>query len=520
MFMIMEDNKVNSSSAAPKDQASRISPFLSKCARVENPVAIEQMVEKYYGFVKHCTDSIFLVNAVNHNILYANSPAQSLFNMTLEQLQGQKLEIEFKINNTIETNIMTESQQRRIVEIWSAYLNDEENKIVVRIRDISYQKLTLLERSSSNDMLNQLVDGINEVFWLSSKDFSQVYYVSPAYETIWGRSRASLYDNPSSWCHDIHPDDRDAVFKNIEQLVKNGENLNCEYRIHTSCGEMRWIRDRSFPIFDANGQIHRIAGIAEDITTHRLNEVKIKDYQKQLAHYSRLNTASEMVASIAHELNQPLAAINNYLNGFMVIFKKHQNIDAKMLDILEKAMAQSIRAGNIVHELKDFISQGSQDRVLIHNPSELIDNMLRFINLQVLDAKVNIEKELDYQCCSIKANKIQIEQVLVNIIQNAIESFSDTPVMGLKPKIKIKTICDNHNFVVEIIDNGPGIKTEIQDKIFNSFFSTKHLNHRNGMGMGLCISKTIIEAHGGKIEFSSRMAVGTNFTLKIPCNNT
>lgn len=511
MIINEENSKLTS------NKATCLSPFLSENKGSENTGAIEKMVDKYYGFVKHCTDSIFLVNDHNHKILYANSSAQSLFNMTLEQLQGHKLEIEFKINNTIETNILTESCQRRIVEIWAAFLNDEENEIVVRIRDISYQKLTLLERNSSSDMLNQLVDGINEVFWLSSKDFSQVYYVSPAYETIWGRSRASLYDNPSSWCHDIHPDDRDTVFKNIEQLVKNGENLNCEYRIHTNCGDTRWIRNRSFPIFDANGRIHRIAGIAEDITTQRLNESKIKDYQRQLAHYSRLITASEMVASIAHELNQPLAAINNYLNGFMAIYRKHQNIDAKMLDVLEKAMAQSIRAGNIVHELKDFISQGNQDRTIIQNPSELIDNMLRFINLQVLDAKVNIEKELDCQCCAIKANKIQIEQVLVNIIQNAIESFSDKPVIGLKPTVKIKATCKKDHFIVEINDNGPGISPEIQDKIFNSFFSTKRLNQRSGMGMGLCISKTIIEAHGGKIEFSSRLDLGTSFTIIIPC---
>ena len=225
---------------------------------------------------------------------------------------------------------------------------------------------------------------------------------------------------------------------------------------------------------------------------------------------ARLNTMGEMASGIAHELNQPLTAIAT--NAFASIqMLESGNISAdKLADILETIGIQAERSGEIIRQLRQFVRKEQPERSLIYL-NELINEVLMLIKPEARKAHVLIERRLDNSIKKVLVQPIQIEQVVLNLIKNAIEAVSHNDLSNRHILISTK-MAGNHAVIVSVEDSGPGIDEQIRSGLFDPFITSKD----NGLGLGLSISKGIIEANQGNIYLDSTSSKGSTFRFTLP----
>ena len=241
--------------------------------------------------------------------------------------------------------------------------------------------------------------------------------------------------------------------------------------------------------------------------THRREQ----KHQAQLAHIARVNSMGEMAAGIAHELNQPLTAILNYTNGCMRLLKKDR-IDGEQLQIaLDRLGDDARRAADIIRSLREFIKRDElrQRDVSIR---ECIEPALQLLRSRLRQQQIEVELSYGSTVSSIHADRIQIEQVVVNLLLNAIDALQDAPPRAGSRQIVIEVYDLESRYVaVAISDTGPALTTDVAARLFDPFFTTKP----EGMGMGLSISRSIVESHGGTIEYllNDRQLPTIRFTL-------
>jgi PAS domain S-box-containing protein len=506
----------------------------------------------------------------------------------------------------------------------------------------------------SEERLRQVTETIREVFWVGLPDTGGVLYVSAAYETLWGRSRQSLYENPRSWLDALHPDDRRRMAGTLARQLE-GESEET-FRIIRPDGEVRWIRNRSYPVRDAEGKVYRVVGSATDITDEKNAEISLREqeertrlildsaaegiygvdldghctfanaaslrllgylsaddllgrdmheatqgahehahahgahaqeahaahaaagptpvcelreairqgrryhnpdsyvlradgsplavdlwaypvhrgdklvggvvtfvdvserrraeeerrrYQEELAHVARLSTLGEMTAGLAHELNQPLAAIANYAHGSISRLRQNGGADPGLLESLEQIAAQAARSGAIIRHLREFAGKGPGRRSL-EDINALVASAARLIESEAREGKVSLHLDLAPGLPGVPVDRIQVDQVLINLMKNAVEALRES---GGPRHLTLRTGRGADGGVEVIVaDNGPGIPPACLDRLFHPFFTTKP----DGLGLGLAISRSIIEAHGGSLGTVTHPGPGAAFRFTVP----
>ncbi|GAA0682709.1 hypothetical protein GCM10009104_04580 [Marinobacterium maritimum] len=259
-----------------------------------------------------------------------------------------------------------------------------------------------------------------------------------------------------------------------------------------------------------NMQVEYYSIIARDITLKRQAEEKAKRQQLEMAHMSRLLSVGEMATELAHEVNQPLATIINYCNGTFRRLDEGQITEiGQVTRAMELISTQAKRASEIIKRMRRFVRRTEFQRVSFPINETCVE-VTRFLNQEAIDHDIRFEFELDEQNPNIEADRLQIEQVLLNLIRNAIEAYSECP---LSPRpVKIRTRIEGRRLQVSVSDQGPGINEEQQKTLFDPFSTTKE----NGLGMGLSISHTIIESHSGRLWVESDGKNGTSFHFQLP----
>lgn len=249
-------------------------------------------------------------------------------------------------------------------------------------------------------------------------------------------------------------------------------------------------------------------GFIRDLTERQKTEGRLQELQSELVHISRLTAMGEMASTLAHELNQPLSAISNYLSGARRILDgPAENAKKLVLEALDKASEQSLRAGQIISRLRNFVARGESERTA-ESLSKLLEeaSALALVGAKDLGVKVRFDLETGHDV--VLADKVQVQQVVLNLIRNAIEAMSDSP----KRQLVISSTADGHHMVrVSVSDTGGGLSPEILPQLFQPFVTTK----QHGMGVGLSISKTIVEAHGGRLWAEPNPGGGTVFHLTL-----
>jgi two-component system, LuxR family, sensor kinase FixL len=240
----------------------------------------------------------------------------------------------------------------------------------------------------------------------------------------------------------------------------------------------------------------------------RKSEARLQELNTELLHVSRLSAMGQMAATVAHELNQPLTAISNYLEAASALLDRGSDPPLSGIkNAIDRAGEQAIRAGQVIQRIRGFVSRGDSER-RIEALSPLLKEAAELAALGIKQKGVSIRYEDGSADASILADKIQIQQVLLNLLRNAAEAVADAD----NGNITLRSELRDGAVQISITDNGPGLPDEVQARLFQPFVSTK----KTGMGIGLSICHSIITAHGGRLWTEPNPDGGTIFTLTLP----
>ena len=301
-----------------------------------------------------------------------------------------------------------------------------------------------------------------------------------------------------------------SSYEALTKRVFQGESGVLEFQVISLKGHCRWLETHAVPLLDARGETAALLGITRDITGKKRAEEEVRMHNTELAHVSRLSVMSEMASTLAHELNQPLSAISNYTRGCMRRIRSASSTTEEILAAMESVCVQAERAGDIIRSVRAFVRKGDSSRAPAQI-SAIVRDAVRFANPEARHQGVDIVLQLAEPLPPILADAIQIEQVILNIVRNAIEAM-DSMKFG-KREIVIETVaCEGDVIEVRVKDLGPGLSSLQIEEVFDPFFTTKP----TGMGMGLTISRSIIEAHGGRLWATPNSGGGLTFQFKLP----
>jgi PAS domain S-box-containing protein len=450
---------------------------------------------------------------------------------------------------TLEEGILAFSAGKTDIELPTERRDD----IGILARAFSDMTMEVEERNkalrSSEERFRLFAEWINDAFWITDMNGDEIFYVSPAFEHIWGVSNEALYEKPALWRESIHRDDRGRVV--LADLVARDMNkYREEFRIVCPDGTEKWISNRAFVAEMERGGI-RIIGVAKDITeekqiqsrlsdqNRKLKEMndQLHDAQNQLLQSEKMASVGQLAAGVAHEINNPAGYVNSnlgtlkiYVDNLLRLLKKYEEFEA-LLPVTEteeiKRIKDEIEFVYLKGDVPDLISESLEG---IGRLTGIVQDLKDFSRVDELewqwadihkgiDSTLNIaNNELKYRTTVVKhygelpaveCIASQINQVVMNILVNAAQAIEE------KGTITIETGMDGEKWAwIKISDTGKGIPKEELRRVFDPFFTTKPVGKGTGLGLSLCYS--IVEAHAGRIEVDSEVGRGTTFTILLP----
>jgi PAS domain S-box-containing protein len=318
----------------------------------------------------------------------------------------------------------------------------------------------------------------------------------------------------------VHPNDRTFVQRILDEAIREGSGFDFEFRIVLPNGAIKWIHGVGRPIVKESDEVDEYIGTAVDITDrkhaeeelHR-SEASLRETQTELAHVARLTTMGEMAASIAHEVNQPLGAITNNTNACLRLLaggsKNSREVEAALSDIIkgvDRVTKIIVRMRALAKKVPPEIAQLQIE--------DVITDALTVIHHELTRRNVAVHSELPKDLPPVLGDRIQLQQVLLNLLMNGVEAMN--AVAEGERKITIGARRDEYNrspaVLVSVQDSGAGLKHAEVGRLFEAFYTTK----AHGIGMGLAISRSIVEAHGGQLRVAPNAGPGARFEFILP----
>jgi hypothetical protein len=360
----------------------------------------------------------------------------------------------------------------------------------------------------SEERFRQLAENIDQVFWMYDLGTERVLYVSPAFEKVWGSSSAALYQNRGWLMESVHADDRERLRSLFPKM--RSERVEASYRIVRRDGSVRWIQGRSFPICDATGAPYRVAGIAEDVTTHR-------ELEEQLRQAHKMEALGRLAGGIAHDFNNLLTVINGYTDLLLRKFSASDRIHAD----LNQVRSAGQRALELTSQMLAFSrSQIRTAEVLnLRNVIEDVAKMLR----SMIGEDIELVTVFDPDSGQVKADRTEITQILLNLAANARDAMPTGGTLTFETRnIEVDDSYGRSRpgaqpgayVLLTVIDTGVGMDAEIQQHLFEPFFTTKQVG--KGTGLGLATVYGIVSQCGGWIDVKSKQGGGTTFQIYLP----
>jgi PAS domain S-box-containing protein len=377
------------------------------------------------------------------------------------------------------------------------------------VQDVTLRRTTERALIESDERFRQLSQTIEEVFWLTDLDKQKVIYVSPGYERIWGRPVASLLDDPRSWVNAVHPDDRARVLD--AALTKQSLGTYDEvFRIIRPGGEVRWIRDRGFPVRDENGRVFRVAGTAQDVTSERELELQFRQTQK-------MESIGLLAGGVAHDFNNMLTVIGGNCDSLWENFTQNRE-SAVLLDEIREAAA---RAASLTRQLLSFSRREVIEPKVVEVDAIVIDTekMLR----RILGEDITLTLGLCPDKPRIKVDPGSFVQVLMNLAVNARDAMprggvltisTERVILGDEQRRAHPELAPGAFIHLSVKDTGRGIPVDVLPRVFEPFFTTESVGR--GTGLGLSVVHGIVAQGGGFIDVESTPGAGTTFHTYIP----
>ncbi len=417
-------------------------------------------------------------------------------------LQGVMLDINEKKHAEVRLLEYQQSLEDKAQER-TAELQKINAQLTSEIEERRQVELTL---ARTNEQLSLLLENMPVVPYTckAEGDFGATY-MSPNITSLTGFYPEDFTSNSSFWASRIHPDDQERLFQGLSNLFEHGYHEH-EYRWQVKDGSYIWFSDYLRLVHQENEPTH-ISGVWKDVTERKQVIEELRSTQAQLVQSAKLASLGEMATGIAHEINQPLQAINGYADVGALDCEIQDY--ASIPEYFENIASCVAKAAEITNHLRTFGRDSKLHKRQRCNLVQVVHNALKFFNQQLRSRGIDLILSLPNHPILIECNEIQIEQVLINLLNNA----KDAADLGEEKQISVRLLQEQSLCCLEVEDNGPGIASEAVSKVFDPFYTTKEVG--KGTGLGLSISISIVEEHGGTLSVQSSRNP-TLFRIELP----
>jgi PAS domain S-box-containing protein len=382
-------------------------------------------------------------------------------------------------------------------------------EVATHIAGIAIERQRVQEVLRERDArINLAAESANLAFWVIYPEQNKAW-MSDKGRAIYG------FDSKPPLTRDllfsrVHSDERAAVRAAFDRACASHGIFESEHRLVLPYGKTLWVIVRGRCLEDEHGNLLELIGMTIDVSAQKRSELQLQIQREEMAHLNRVALMGEMTASVAHELNQPLTAITNNAAAARR-FLERGNIDPVLLrELLQDMVADSQRAGEIVRGIRSLVRKDKSVRSRL-NLNAVIADTLRLVSSDILLRESVVTTEMDHNLPQVDAAPVQIQQVLLNLIMNALDAVEALPPAERRIIISTRSL-KGESAEVSVRDFGPGLPKDRPEKVFDHFFSTK----QTGMGMGLTVVRSIVETHGGTISAENAPDRGARFFFRLP----
>ncbi|HSD42211.1 MAG TPA: PAS domain S-box protein [Burkholderiales bacterium] len=376
------------------------------------------------------------------------------------------------------------------------------------ITDVTARKRAEAALRQSEKQYRLLVENQTELI-LTLGRIGVVRFASPSYRQLFGADAADVVGRPLAL--EVHEDDRETTARAWQAAWAPPYSTSMENRVLTPRGwvwlawSIRAVRDER-----AAAAPDEVVAVARDVTDRHRAEEQARQHLQSLAHVARVSSMGEMASAIAHEVNQPLTAIANYVYACMRLLRSGASTQGEALQVMQRVATEAERAGEVVRKMRSFV-RGEEGQVSAVDANFLATEVLRLATPEARQSGVELVPALDSGLPEVCADSIQIQQVLLNLVRNAVEAIV---AGGARERtVRIETARGEPGCVeLRVSDTGPGLAPESLEKVFEPFYTTK----ADGIGIGLALSRSIADAHGGRLWATGAPGRGATFHLSLP----
>src|SRR5712664_985191 len=377
-----------------------------------------------------------------------------------------------------------------------------------RERLLASERAAFDEAVAAQQRFRDLVNSVEGIVWEADVPSFQFLFISKQAERVLGYPVQRWLSEPTFWTDHVHPEDREWTVQFYQTATAEKRDHQFEYRMIAADGSVVWLRDLVTVVVEGD-RVTRVRGVMLDLTNRKQAEEALRQARADLAHVSRVTTMGELTASLAHEVKQPIAAAStNASTCLRWLAGDTPNIEEARA-AATRIVKDGQRAAEIISRIRQLFKKDTPQRELV-DVNEVIREMIILLRGEAMRHNISVRTELAADLPQVMGDRVQLQQVLMNLMINGIDAMKDadgTRELGIKSQR-----AENEEVVVSVTDTGVGLPPQQAEQIFNAFFTTKP----HGTGMGLRISRSIIESHGGRLWAANNTPRGANFCFTLP----
>jgi len=368
-------------------------------------------------------------------------------------------------------------------------------------------KTTAAGLRESEERMTQAAKAANLGIWTNDL-VKQEIWASESWRAIFGFNKSERIEF-NGLLQRLHPEDRDRVRKLLDRVLVEGGSYEVMYRLLLPDNKVRWIASSGKVEFDDNGVPVRLRGVSLDVTQRQLAELEVQKQRADLANFSRVSMLGELSGSLAHELSQPLGAILRNTEAAELFLQDPSPDLEELRAILADIRSDDQRARSIIDRMRSMLKRREMEQSLL-DVNVLVDEVLSLVRRDADSRKIQLILEPAASIPPIRGDRIQLQQVLLNLFINAMDAVNDCA--SEQRQVTVRLGCREKHVDISVSDTGPGIPQDKLPRVFEPFFTSK----KEGLGLGLPISRTIVEAHGGNIRVQNDPSGGARFCISLP----
>jgi len=377
-----------------------------------------------------------------------------------------------------------------------------------RERLLASERAAFAEAVAAQQRFRDLVNSVEAIVWEANVPSFQISFISKEAERVLGYPVERWLSEPTFWKDHVHPEDREWAFFFSETATAEKRNHQFEHRMIAADGSVVWLRDLVTVVVEGD-RVTRVRGLMVDLTNRKQAEEALRQARADLAYVSRVTTMGELTASLAHEVNQPIAAaVTNAKTCLRWLTRDHPDVEEARA-AASRIVKDGIRAGEIISRTRLLFEKGTSQHDLV-DVNEVIEEMIVLLRGETTRYSISVRTELAADLPQVMGDRVQLQQVMMNLIMNSVDAMKDAD--GTRELAIKSQRTENDQVLVSVSDTGVGLLPEQADQVFSAFFTTKP----HGTGMGLRISRSIIESHGGRLWAATNSPRGASFCFTLP----